>query len=576
MGFAAGFQVGASAVERGLKMREEDQERKRLREAMGLTPQEIAARPPTQEELGRAQAYTQAIADQDARMFATDDSVQNRTGLFSSNPAERPVDASVAPQMPYVGQSVGGTQYGLGGQTFSRMPTQQEIDFARYAAAANVIAERDPVAAMRMRQEQVRMQRESEMAPLQLEQLKGSIAGQAQQRELTGIQLGTAKRTEAEQQRASDFAAFAADNPNATTQELKDAAFKQFKFTSKQWQDAVNTRLGIKENEQKEFVLNIKDKLKGKNLAQLGSLYNTDPDFDDKTDLAIVPGKGGAVTLNFIDKASGRVTSTQSFKNEAMATEYLNKQATEPETIGSWMMNLQKVQSGIDAQSAAIRASDATVGLRGAQAKQIRETADNANARADLVDKFEALTDEEKAGAKGQGLIKQFNLLNVKAGGTVPLGAPPKAATGPARELSDLDKENLRYYRDWAKDPKNAKLPQGQKDAFAAELGVTQFIKRDTAGPQAGVGSNPYAAPQQGVDTTRPPAAAPAASVPAALTTENTKLLNRAGNTGYNVQLPDGTTQVMSISQLNKLGYQFPGGTGLQRAWYEDLLPRRQ
>jgi hypothetical protein len=573
MGFAAGFQVGASAVERGLKMREEDQERKRLREAMGLTPQEIAPRPATQDELGRAQAYTQSIADQDARDFATVDSVQNRTGLFSSNPAERPLDASVAPQMPYVGQSVGGTQYGLGGQTFSRMPTQQEIDTARYAAAANVIAERDPVAAMRMRQEQVRMQREAELAPLQKQQLEGSIAGQAQQRQLTGLQLKTAERTAAELQRGSDFAAFAAERPDATVAELKDAAFKQFKFTPKQWQDTVTTRLGIENAEMDSFKNNVKKKLQGKSLTQLGSLYNSDPDFDDKTDLAIVPGKGGAVTLNFIDKATGRTTSSQSFKNEALATEYLNKQATEPETIGSWMLNLQKVQSGIDAQGAAIRASDATVGLRGAQMKQISESAENANARANLIDQFEALTDEEKAGAKGQGLVKQFNLLNVKAGGTVPLGAAPKAA-GPVK-MDDLDKENLRAYRDWEKDPRNAKLPQGQKDAYAARLGVTEFINRAAAGSTTGVGSNPYAAPQQGIETTPAPAARPAAPAPAALSTENTKLLNRAGNTGYNVQLPDGTTQVMSISQLNKLGYQFPGGTGLQRAWYEDLLPRR-
>lgn len=176
---------------------------------------------------------------------------------------------------------------------------------------------------------------------------------------------------------------------------------------------------------------------------------------------------------------------------------------------GGWL-ELAKFDLDQKKDEAAIRASDATVGLRGAQAKQIRESADNANARADLIEKFEALTDEEKAGAKGQGIIKQFNLLNVKAGGTVPLGAAPRAATGPARELSDLDKENLRYYRDWVKDPKNAKLPQGQKDAFAAELGVTEFIKRGAAGPQAGIGSNPYAAPQQGVDTTRAPAPAAA------------------------------------------------------------------
>jgi hypothetical protein len=388
----------------------------------------------------------------------------------------------------------------------------------------------------------------------------------------TGLRINQLTRTEAEQQRATDFAAFAAENPNATTAELKDAAFKQFKFTPKQWQDAVNTRLGIKENEQKEFVLGIKDKLKGKNLQQLGSLYNSDPDFDDKTDLAIVPGKGGAVTLNFIDKATGRVTSSQSFKNEAMATEYLNKQATEPETIGSWMMNLRKTESAIEAQGAATEASRATVGLRGAQMRQI-SAQEAASAEAQQIRaQFMALSDDDQAGPKGLALRQAFTMANAKAGAVVPLGAPPRAATGPARELSDLDKENLRYYRDWAKDPKNAKLPQGQKDAFAAELGVTQFIKRGTEGPTAGVGSNPYAAPQQGVDTTRAPA--PAAA-PAVLSTENTKLLGRAGNTGYNVQLPDGTTQVMSIAQLNKLGYQFPSGTGLQRAWYEDLLPRR-
>jgi hypothetical protein len=188
--------------------------------------------------------------------------------------------------------------------------------------------------------------------PLQLKQLEGNIAGQEQQRELTGIQLGSAKRTEAEQLNASNFSAFAAENPNLSTAELKDAAFKQFKFSPKQWQDAVNTRLGIAENEQKEFVLGIKGKLKGKNLQQLGSLYNSDPDFDDKTDLAIVPGKNGAVTLNFIDKATNKITSSQSFNNEALATEYLNKQATEPETIGSWMLALLKNQAAIDASKA--------------------------------------------------------------------------------------------------------------------------------------------------------------------------------------------------------------------------------
>ena len=372
------------------------------------------------------------------------------------------------------------------------------------------------------------------------------------QQTLTGLDIKQRTRTEAEQQRETDFAAFAAERPNATTQELKDAAFKQFNFTPKQWQAAVNTRLGIKENEQKDFVLNIKGKLKGKNLTQLGELYNTDPDFDDKTDLAIVPGKGGAVTLNFIDKATGKVTSSQPFKNEALATEFLNKQATEPETIGSWMMALKKTEGAIDAQAAQTRASNATVGLRDAQMRQIKDSGENATARANLVDQFEALTDEEKAGAKGQGLIKQFNLLNVKAGGTVPLGAAPRAE-GPVR-MDDVDRENLRAYRDWEKDPRNARLPQGQKDAKAAQLGVTQFVNRAAGGPATGLGSNPFPA---GAPTATPAAAPAAAPAAPALSMENTKILSAAGKGSWNVQLPDGTTRIMSEAELNRLGYQF-------------------
>jgi hypothetical protein len=244
------------------------------------------------------------------------------------------------------------------GRRFEGELTPDRIEAMRSRAMAEGLS--DP----RMRQaalaEATRAEREAEEAPLRRQALETQVAAgklgltkTEQDIESGTLTLEQQKRTAAELQRASDFSAFAAENPNLTTAELKDAAFKQYKFTPKQWQDAVNTRLGISENEQKLFVSGIKDKLKGKNLQQLGSLYNSDPDFDDKTDLAIVPGKGGAVTLNFIDKASGRVTSTQSFKSEALATEYLNKQATEPETIGTWMLNLQKVQSGIEAQGAA-------------------------------------------------------------------------------------------------------------------------------------------------------------------------------------------------------------------------------
>lgn len=327
---------------------------------------------------------------------------------------------------------------------------------------------------------------------------------------LTGLQINRETQTAAEQQRATEFAAFAAENPNATTQELKDAAFRQFKFTPKQWQDAVNTRLGIKEGEQKDFVLNVKNKLKGKNLNQLGELYNTDPDFDDKTDLAIVPGKGGAVTLNFVDKATGRVTSSQSFRNEALATEYLNKQATEPETIGSWMMALRKGESAMDAQAAAIRASDAAVGLRNQQMQMLRtQAAGNAEAQKIRAD-YEALTPEEQTGPAGQGLIRQFNMANAKAGTPIPLGTTPR---GERTTLSPADVTARAKALVESRTPSisNPKKPMTMTEAISyVEGGMRNPIAERLDAALGGGGGDPFAPPAAGGGTpARSPAAAP-------------------------------------------------------------------
>lgn len=560
MGWASGLQAGLQ-LGRAFK---EGQERRAMEEIQKASANEIqdygTAGTQQIQGLQASGAYdVQAIPGAEGQAPTLRYTPKQGLDLQGDMPAPAGAYIDVAPQKmtEFLGQRYEG---GL---------APERMESLRTRAMANAIS--DPRLRQQMLAEATRAEREAQEAPLRLEGLKQQVKLGGQQIETGELTLEEKRQQADANKRSLAFTNYAAANPDMPIKDLKDAAFKEFKFSPKQWQETVATRLQIETGEMDIFKNNVKKKLQGKNLTQLGSLYNSDPDFDDKTDLAIVPGKGGAVTLNFIDKATNKITSTQTFKNEALATEYLNKQATEPETIGSWMMNLRKTESAIEAQGAATRASDATVSLRGAQMKQLNESAENANARADLVEKFEALTPEEQAGAKGQGLIKQFNLLNVKAGGTVPLGTTPK--TGGPVKMDDVDKENLRYYRDWLKEPKNDKLPQGQKDAMAARLGVTEFINRGAKGPETGVGSNPYANPTPAAVPAAP--AAPAASAPAALSTENTKLLGRAGNSGYNVQLPDGTTQIMSISQLNKLGYQFIGNTGLKPAWYEDLLPRR-
>ena len=486
MGFAAGFQAGSQAVERALRRREEEQERERIKAAMGLTAQEVEQRQATPDELGRARAETEAMAAEDARVF----------GL---TPQEQ---VSYAPQMPAEGQRIGLSRYQVGQQIFDRMPTQSELETVRYGAAANVLAERDPVAAQRMRRELQLAKREDELYPLQRQQLEGALAGQAQQRDLTGLQIKAANRTEAELQNASNFANFAAERPDATAVELKEAAFKQFKFTPKQWQDAVTTRLGIENAEMDSFKNNIKKKLQGKNLTQLGSLYNSDPDFDDKTDLAIVPGKGGAVTLNFIDKASKRVTGTQTFKNEALATEYLNKQATEPETLGSWMLNLNKAEAAINASNASagasaasVRASDANIGLTNARRDQVTaqtkilntNVENNTEARKIQTDLANLDDENDPTGSRRANLIAQFNMLAVGPGKTIPAGGGKAKATSILKQPVEQKKNDDGTYTAFSKDGGQALYNTLNGEALPLGMTATEFQAMKDAAKKNGV-----------------------------------------------------------------------------------------
>jgi hypothetical protein len=183
-GLAGGFGTG---LQFGQAMRERE-ERDRLRQAAGLTPQEMQQRQASPEELARAQAETQGLAAQDAEMFGL--------GLQDQ--------AAYAPQMPVQGQRIGPTQYGLGGQTFNRMPTQQEIQQARFGAMADVISERDPARAMQMRQQLEDQAFQARERPLRLQSLEGQIAGQAQQGLLTAGQITEMNRNQARTKKLDD------------------------------------------------------------------------------------------------------------------------------------------------------------------------------------------------------------------------------------------------------------------------------------------------------------------------------------------------------------------------------------
>ena len=59
-----------------------------------------------------------------------------------------------------------------------------------------------------------------------------------------------------------------------------------------------------------------------------------------------------------------------------------------------------------------------------------------------LVEKWNELTPEEQAGPKGLALQREFNMLNVKAGATVPLGGTPRETKGGIMKVPVEQKKN--------------------------------------------------------------------------------------------------------------------------------------
>jgi hypothetical protein len=187
---------------------------------------------------------------------------------------------------------------------------------------------------------------------LEMQQLEGSIAGQAQQRELTGLQLDEGKRTAAKVKRMDDFNIWRSQNPdadfktiNAKVQELGMGVEEQFKVAS--------NLTGIGEQEFKASQQRIQKLVKNQGLDGLLKAHKESDDLDPGSHFEVTRGKGGVVSLNRVDTATGKIIQPNVFSGtEAETTAYLNKAAVEPATIIDYTMNLEKNKAAINASKA--------------------------------------------------------------------------------------------------------------------------------------------------------------------------------------------------------------------------------
>jgi hypothetical protein len=123
-------------------------------------------------------------------------------------------------------------------------------------------------------------------------------------------------------------------------------------------------------------------------------------------------------------------------------------------------MNFLKIQSdmrnqGITADAAMIKAvadqalvpstaarNNAAAAASTAMSRMTNLSIENRAEAGKLVEKWNDLTPEEQTGPKGLALQREFNMLNVKAGATVPLGGTPRETKGGIMKVPVEQKKN--------------------------------------------------------------------------------------------------------------------------------------
>lgn len=488
MGFAAGLQAGERLGQGILDAYNQSKEQLGIREAKALTAKEVQQREATPDEIGRARAEAQAIAAQDAEMF----------GL---TPQEQ---VSYAPQMPVQGQRIGLSRYQVGQQSFDRMPTQAEIERAREYAIADVIADRDPARALQMRRELRNQEFEEKQRPLLLNQLEGAIAGQAQQRDLTDLQIKGVKRTDIAAENMNTFntlfgeANALAQQEGRTLTPTDIAGFaKAAKLSFTQENEVIASQVGRAKSEVEQFRLDVEKLTQGKGLEQLLDLHKNDKRFGDGVHFVQeVDKKTGGYVLARVNEATGQIEERLPFKSKAEATAYLREEAVNPANAAIWLQNYKKTETGIEANRAQIRASDSTVSLNSAKTAQTNAQTKILNMNVEGNEKAKQLQtdlanldqDDPMFATKQANLIAQFNALNVAPGKTIPMGGTGGKKGSVLQTPVELKKNDDGTYTAYSKDGGMPLYNSYNGEQIPLGMEVDAYKKMKEAAVKNGVG----------------------------------------------------------------------------------------
>jgi hypothetical protein len=159
-------------------------------------------------------------------------------------------------------------------------------------------------------------------------------------------------------------------------------------------------------------------------------------------------------------------------------------------------MNFLQIQSdlrtkGITADASMIKAladqalvpstaarNNAAAAASNAMSKMTNLSIENRAEAAKLTEKWNAMTDDERAGPQGLALQREFNMLNVKAGATVPLGGTPRETKGGIMKVPVEQKKNEDgTYTAFAKDGGQALYNTINGEAIPLGMDATTYAR---------------------------------------------------------------------------------------------------
>lgn len=378
MGFAAGFQVGASAIERGLKMREEDKLKRELAQAYAKpeTSQGYTAETGQRlEELANTGAYD--IVPQYGP--AAEGQAQ---GVFTGYQAVPKAGLDLQGDMPAAPMSFNPQQVqDYGGQRVAGQFDPTQLQGLQMREAARVIgASGDPVRASQLMAEASRIERAAIEDPLRLEALRTQVAAgklgltKAEQDIETGTLTLTEKRRqeEAAKNMNSFNVSFAAANAKAQEEgrtlgarDIADLA-KAAKLSYSQENELIASQVNRTKAEVDQFRLEVEKTIQGKGFESLLDIHKNDKRFGDGVHFVPeVDKKTGGVVLARVNEATGRVEERLPFKTKAEATAYLREEAANPANAAIWLQNYQKGAASIAESEAGARLKTAQAGAVG-------------------------------------------------------------------------------------------------------------------------------------------------------------------------------------------------------------------